>query len=150
MKIRNVSKDNISSLSPLEREGKISPGQLAQTFGEQLHKVQSDLVHQKLEGLFADIQRQGGALAESLNLKDLMKYKELIQKFLDYAVNKMYHLKEQSGWDRRGRHKVYTLVETVNKELEDLTKMLMSEQKDKISILAKVDEIRGLLVDIYS
>ena len=150
MKIRNVSKDNLSSLSSLDREGKVSPDQLAQTFGEQLHKVQSSLVHQKLEGLFADIQRQGGTLSESLNLKDLMKYKELIQKFLDYAVNKMYHLKEQSGWDRRGRHKVYTLVETVNKELEDLTKMLMSEQKDKISILAKVDEIRGLLVDIYS
>lgn len=150
MKIRNISKENITGPGILEREGKNSPGQVLQTFGEQLHKVQGQLAHERLEGLLAEIDKQGRALGESLNLKDLLKYKELIQKFLDYAVNKMYHLKEQSGWDRRGRHKIYTIVETVNRELENLTTMLISEQKDKISILAKVDDIRGLLIDIYS
>ncbi|MHB9093746.1 MAG: YaaR family protein [Eubacteriales bacterium] len=150
MKIRNVSKDNMAGLGISDREGKPLVDQVQLPFGDQLYKVQRDMVQQKLESLFADIEKQGRSLGESLNLKDLKKYKDLIQKFLDYAVNKMYHLKEQPGWDRKGRYKIYTTIETVNKELEDLTGMLMSDQKDQISILAKVDEIRGLLVDIFS
>ena len=150
MKIRNISKDNIASLGIADRDGKLSADSVTQTFGDQLQKVQNDIVQHKLESLFADIEKQGRLLGESLVLKDLKKYKDLIQKFLDYAVNKMYHLKEQPGWDRRGRRKIYVMVETVNKELEELTKALLSEQKDKIAILAKIDEIRGLLVDIHS
>ncbi len=120
------------------------------SFGEQLQKVQNDMIHQQLQSLLGDIEKQGKVLGQSQNIKDLKKYKGLIQKFLDYAVNKMYSLKEQTGWDRRGRHKIYTMIETVNKELESLTGMIISGQQDKISLLAKLDEIRGLLVDIYS
>lgn len=150
MKIRNVSKETLASLGITDREGRITTEQALSTFGDQMHKVQRDMIHQELEKLFMDIERQGKALSKSLNLKDLKKYKDLIQKFLDYAVNKMYHLKEQPGWDRKGRYKIYTVIETVNKELEKLTEMLLSEQQDKISILAKVDDIRGMLVDIFS
>jgi len=148
MKIRKAAKENVAS--PGVREGRQSVNRVQPSFGDQMHRIQSDLIHEKLESLFNDIDEQGKILRESLNLKDLKKYKGLIQKFLDYAVNKMYRLKEQAGWDRKGRHKIYTLVETVNKGLEELTTMLMAEQKDQIAILAKVDEIRGLLIDVYS
>ncbi|MDT3700721.1 MAG: YaaR family protein [Thermincola sp.] len=150
MKIRNVSKETLASLGITDREGRITSDNTLTSFGDQMHKVQRDMVKQELEKLFNDIDKQGRALGNSLNLKDLKKYKDLIQKFLDYAVNKMYHLKEQPGWDRKGRYKIYTVIESVNKELEKLTAMLLSEQQDKISILAKVDDIRGLLVDIFS
>lgn len=147
MEIRKVSKNVTSGV--IDQGNRVSQ-RIDSSFGEQLRKVQNDMVHQQLESLLGDIEKQGKVLGQGQNLKDLKKYKNLIQKFLDYAVNKMYSLKEQTGWDRRGRHKIYTMIETVNKELENLTGMLISGQKDKISILAKLDEIRGLLVDIYS
>lgn len=150
MKIRNVSKETLASLGITDREGRVTNDNTLTSFGDQMHKIQRDMVQQELEKLFDDIDKQGKSLGNSLNLKDLKKYKDLIQKFLDYAVNKMYHLKEQPGWDRKGRYKIYTVIESVNKELEKLTAMLLSEQQDKISILAKVDDIRGLLVDIFS
>jgi uncharacterized protein YaaR (DUF327 family) len=150
MRIRNISKENIANLGMSDKENKSTANPLSIAFSEQLHRVQSDVVHQKLESLFNDIDKQGKVLGEKLNLKELIKYKDMIQKFLEYAVNKMYQIKEQGGWDRRGKHKIYTMIETVNKEMENLTSMLLSEQKDKISILAKVDEIRGILIDIYS
>lgn len=150
MKIRNVSKETLASLGITDREGRVTADQIQTSFGDHMYKVQRDMVQQELEKLFADIDKQGKALGNSLNLKDLKKYKDLIQKFLDYAVNKMYHLKEQPGWDRKGRYKIYTVIETVNKELESLTEMLLSDQQDKISVLAKVDDIRGMLVDIFS
>lgn len=150
MKIRNISKETLASLGMTDREGRILTEQAQPTFGDQMHRVQKDMVQQELEKLYDDIEKQGKALGNSLNIKDLKKYKDLIQKFLDYAVNKMYHLKEQPGWDRKGRYKVYTVIETVNKELEKLTEMLLADQQDKISILAKMDDIRGILVDVFS
>ena len=150
MKIRKVSKENLADLGITDKTQKLSVSRGEPSFGDQLHKIQYEFVQEKMESLFNDINNQGQVLADTLNIKELKKYKDLIQKFLDNAVNIMYHLKEQAGWDRRGRHKIYVMIETVNKELETLTKMLMSEQADKIAILAKVDEIRGLLVDIYS
>ena len=150
MKIRKVTKDGTAGFAISDKDAKQVAGRENQSFNEQLHKVHNDIVHQQLGNLLSDIEKQGRVLGETLNIRDLKKYKDLIQKFLDYAVNKMYQMREQHGWDRRGRHKVYSMVETVNKEMESLTQMLLSEQKDKIAVLAKVDEIRGLLVDIYS
>ncbi|MBU7007745.1 YaaR family protein [Phosphitispora fastidiosa] len=150
MKIRKITKDGTSGFAISDKDAKQVAGRENQSFNEQLHKVHNDIVHQQLGNLLSDIEKQGRVLGGTLNIRDLKKYKDLIQKFLDYAVNKMYQMREQHGWDRRGRHKVYSMVETVNKEMESLTQMLLSEQKDKIAVLAKVDEIRGLLIDIYS
>lgn len=146
MKIRQISEEP-NLVIP---ESKQNVNGVQRSFSDQLNKVQKDMVHEKLESLFTDIEKQGKVLGNTFNIKDLKKYKDLIQKFLDYAVTKMYSLKEQRGWDRRGRHKIYSMVETVNKELESLTDMLLLEQKDNISVLAKIDEIRGMLIDIYS
>ncbi|WP_418791295.1 YaaR family protein [Phosphitispora sp. TUW77] len=150
MKIRKITKEAGSGISIPDKDARQVSSREYQSFNEQLHKVHSDMVYQQLGNLLSDIEKQGKVLGETLNLTDLKKYKGMIQKFLEYAVNKMYQMREQHGWDRRGRHKIYSMVETVNKEMEGLTQMLLSEQKDKIAILAKVDEIRGLLLDIYS
>lgn len=150
MKIRKVTKDGTAGFAISDKDAKQVAGREYQSFNEQLHRVHNEIAHQHLGNLLSDIEKQGRVLGETLNIRDLKKYKDLIQKFLDYAVNKMYQMREQHGWDRRGRHKVYSMVETVNKEMEGLTKMLLSDQKDQIAVLAKVDEIRGLLIDIYS
>ncbi len=150
MRIRKVSKESTTNLDIADKDSKQALNRTQQSFGEQLQRIQSSFIHQKLESLFNDLDKQGRVLGETLNIKDLKKYKGLIQKFLDYAVNKMYRLNEQSGWDRKGRYKTLTIVETINKELENLTGMILAEQKDRILILAKLDEIRGLLIDLYS
>ena len=34
--------------------------------------------------------------------------------------------------------------------LDELAEELLSEEKDRISILSKIDEIRGLILDIFT
>lgn len=50
--------------------------------------------------------------------------------------------------DRRGRHRVYGIIRQVDKNLDDLAQELMKEEKDHLAILGKIDDIRGLLIDI--
>jgi hypothetical protein len=48
------------------------------------------------------------------------------------------------------RKKVYIIVDMVDKELEKLTKALLESQSDSLDILAALDRIRGMLVDMYT
>lgn len=150
MRIRDLPKQNIAGFGGIDKEGKLATEGNHLTFSEQMFRVRGDIIKEKLENLLKDITEQGKKLSETLNIKDLKRYKELIRGFLNEAVNKMYRLKEEAGWDRRGRHKIYTVIQSVDRELENLTGMMLAEQKDKVAILAKLDEIRGMLLDIYS
>jgi len=52
--------------------------------------------------------------------------------------------------DRRGRHRVYGIIRLVDENLDELAKELMKDEKDNLSILGKIGEIRGLLLDILT
>ena len=62
----------------------------------------------------------------------------------------MYDVESGTGWDRRGRQKAYTLVRKVDETLESLTEDVRSGQEKQLDILAKMDSIRGMLVDMYT
>jgi uncharacterized protein YaaR (DUF327 family) len=62
----------------------------------------------------------------------------------------MYMLQNRTGWDRRGRQKVYTLVQQIDATLAELTEMVKEGQENQLEILAKLDAIRGMLVDLYT
>lgn len=150
MKIRDLPKHNIAGFGSVDKDGKQPVGGSQTIFSEQMFRVRGDFIKEKLENLLRDISEQGKKLGENLNIRELKRYKELVRSFLHEAVDKMYRLQEEAGWDRRGRHKIYTVVKTVDRELENLTGLMLAEQKDQVAVLAKIDEIRGMLLDLYS
>jgi uncharacterized protein YaaR (DUF327 family) len=83
-------------------------------------------------------------------LGDLKNYKDLLRHFLKETQGKVYVMRQQVGWSRFGKSKLYQRIERINLELDELTKITLSQQKDPIKMLNKLDEIRGLLVDLYS
>ena len=97
----------------------------------------------------ADIKEQGERLAKRLNLQELLRYKKLVAQFLNKVVNEMFQLKKNSSWDYRGRHNIYALVKKVNDRLEELTEEIINSQKDQLFVLSCVDDIRGLLLDLF-
>ncbi|KNZ69178.1 hypothetical protein Tfer_2123 [Thermincola ferriacetica] len=150
MKIREYPKPSINDISKASKGGRIADSAFRPKFAEELGHIQANIIQERLDALLKDINEQAKKLTDGYNIKELVKYKSLVKKFLQEAVQKMYKLREEMGWDRRGRHKIYSIVESVDKELEALTRMFMEEQKDNMAILHKLDEIKGLLLDIYS
>ena len=80
----------------------------------------------------------------------MRRYLALIMDFLYEIVNRSHKFSRENFLDRRGRHRVYGIVRLVDEKLDELAQELMKEEKDKIAILAKVGEIRGLLLDIFT
>lgn len=147
MKIRNIPTKKFDGFIGIDKDK--NPTAVAKPmFEEELKKVQGTHLQQKMENLLKEIENQGKRLSESQTLKELKKYKEMIKNFLSEAVRKTYALKDEATWDRRGRHKVYTTIEKVNQKLEDLTTAVLGQQENQLDLLQRVDEIRGLLVDM--
>ena len=103
---------------------------------------------EKLSGLMDEITAQGKKISEHMDIRDMKKYRGLVKDFLNEIVNRSHKFFRENFLDRRGRHRVYGMVKLVDKNLDELAGELVKDEKDHLAILGKVDEIRGLLLDI--
>ena len=110
--------------------------------------IEDAKLKKKINGLMSQIDEQGKKLADHMDIRDMKKYRGLVKSFINEVVNRSHSFERENFLDRRGRHRVYGMVKLVDKNLDDLAQELVSEEKDHLSILGRVDEIRGLLLDI--
>ena len=111
-------------------------------------QIEEKDLQQRLNTLMEDITTQGEKIAEHMDVRDMKRYRELVKDFMNEVVNRSHKFSRENFLDRRGRHRVYGIVKLVDRNLDELAAELVKDEKDHISILGKVDEIRGLLLDI--
>ena len=111
-------------------------------------KLEKKDLAEKLTSLLQDITEQGEKIAKHMDIKDMRKYRSTIREFMNEVVTNSHAFSRENFLDRRGRHRVYGIIRQVDKNLDDLAGELLKEEKDHITILEKVDDIRGLLLDI--
>lgn len=102
----------------------------------------------RLQTMMEDINAQGEKIAKHMDIKDMRRYRELVKGFLNEIVSRSHEFSRENFLDRRGRHRVYGIVKLVDKNLDDLANELVKEEKDHIAIVSRIDDIRGLLLDI--
>ncbi len=117
-------------------------------FSSQLGKHFSDNQDEELKRKALEIERQGKHLSEHIDISELKTYKRLVMEFLDEAVRGSGRFSKESFLDRRGRHRVFATVKTINEKLEQLTREVISSEKDNLAILGKIEDIRGLVLDL--
>lgn len=139
--------EQVTAAQPIETSQQVEKTDGSFKFTLASHIEESEL-QEKLNGLMKDITAQGEKLAEHMDIRDMKKYRELVKDFLNEVVNRSHKFSRENFLDRRGRHRVYGIVKLVNKNLDDLAGELVKDEKDHLSILSKVGEIRGLLLDV--
>ena len=112
--------------------------------------IEEEGLQDRLMLMFQDITMQGNKISKHMDVKDMKRYRVLIKDFLNEIVNRSHKFSRENFLDRKGRHRVYGIIRLIDQNLDDLAQELMKEEKDHISILGKVGEIRGLLLDIFT
>ena len=107
-------------------------------------------LQEKVDTLLSDITAQGNRLAEHMDIRDMKKYRGLIREFINEVVYHSHKFSRENFLDRRGRHRVYGLIKLIDANLDELAQELVKDEKDHISILGRIGEIRGLLLDILT
>lgn len=145
MDVRRIENTGINSVQKKEQQAAGSVH-----FSEVMSKKRENVVYERMEKLRQDIEEQGQKLAKSQTIEDFRKYKRLVKSFMEDAVNNGLQLKEERGFDWRGRTKVYKIVKEVDKKLIDLANTVLDKEKRGLEILGLVGEIQGLMINIYT
>ena len=115
-----------------------------------MSSLEEEGLQARLSLMMEDITMQGKKLGKHMDVRDMRQYRKLIQEFMNEIVNRSHKFSRENFLDRRGRHRVYGMIKRVNVVLDELAGELIKEEKDTLAILSKVDEIRGLLLDIIT
>ncbi len=111
--------------------------------------VEEAELQQRLMGMMEEITMQGDKLKKKMDIRDMKHYRSLVKAFMNEVVNRSHEFSRENFLDRRGRHRVYGIIRRVDEALDELAKELVKEEQDVMAILSRVDEIRGLLLDIF-
>jgi uncharacterized protein YaaR (DUF327 family) len=118
------------------------------TFRRKLTDLSKEMHEARLMGMKKDIDEQGARLAERADVKEFEKYRRLIREFLGEIVSNGYSFSREDAYASRGRRRFTATVKIVDAKLDELGKEVIKEQSDKIDILHRIDDIRGLLLDL--
>ena len=113
-----------------------------------IRNIEEKDLQEKLNSMMEEITAQGDKISKHMDIKDMKKYRELVKGFLNELVSRSHEFSRENFLDRRGRHRVYGIVRLVDKNLDDLAGELVKDEKDHLAIISKIDDIRGLLLDI--
>lgn len=112
---------------------------------DQTRRLQS----QELQEFLNRLEKKGQQLAESFSLRDLADFKDMVKSFLRSTFGQSRRFAEEAFWDFQGRPKVLSRVKEIDEALENLGKTVLDNQEKPLEILNQIDEIRGLIIDLF-
>lgn len=113
-----------------------------------MSNIEETELQEKLSNLMSEITAEGEIISKRKNIKDMRRYRGLVKDFMNEILNRSHKFSRQNFLDKRGRHRVYGIIKLVDQNLDELAAELIKEESDNLSILAKIGEIRGLLIDL--
>ena len=116
-------------------------------FYDELQFAEIEQIQLEFDELIEEITKQGELFAKNPTQELLKKYKSMIRDFLKYVTDHMLQVEHYTGG--KLKQKIYTVTKIVDERLERLTEQIMTNQANNIDLLSTLDEIRGLLVDLY-
>lgn len=115
-----------------------------------ISNIEENELQARLNFLMEDIVQHGKKLSKHMDVRDMRKYRGLIKDFMNEIVNRSHKFSRENFLDRRGRHRVVGIIRLIDKNLDELAAELIKDEMDHLTILNKIDEIRGLLLDIFT
>lgn len=122
---------------------------VAGTFQAALAEAEDTLIRADLDTLLRTVDEAGAALKRWRGREQLEAYRRAVKSFLAVALERMYRISQQTRFDARGRRVKAVVVELIDAHLEALTAEVIHGASSAIPLAARLDEIRGLLLDLY-
>ncbi|MDR3334505.1 MAG: DUF327 family protein [Treponema sp.] len=98
--------------------------------------------------LLDEVHSTGDALKNRPLPEEIQRYKKAVRNFLHYVVENGYTTEKQFVGVTLKRRQEKTLVHVVDRKLEQLAAGILAGQTTQLEILARLEEITGLLVDL--
>jgi uncharacterized protein YaaR (DUF327 family) len=112
--------------------------------------------------LMDEVRSTGDTLRNRPFPEEILRYKRAVRNFMHFVVENSYRLDHETGIPKflkpgykgpRGtpesmKQITYTKIEVIDKKLEDLAAILLSSQSSQLELASRLEEIKGLLIDL--
>jgi len=141
--MRDLDKKNINKSLPHKAEG-------TQLFAAELSKSQHDKssYEQEFDDLRKEIEHSGEKLEKEPNLENFKAFRDLLSRMAKRINSEAYRLEKIGGTAQNPRY--YEIITVINSEADQLYNLIVSEQRNRMEITAKVIGIKGLVVDLIT
>jgi uncharacterized protein YaaR (DUF327 family) len=95
-----------------------------------------------------EVTQSGDELKKKPTLVNIKKYRTAVAIFIKAVIAKSMDVDEKTSGLNILKRKKYTLVQVVDQKLNSLAAEILGGQSGQLQILERVDEIRGILVDL--
>jgi len=119
-------------------------------FRRTLTDVSKEMYSARLLEMKNEVDRQGERLVNRVDVHEYEKYRKHIKAFLEEIVSNGYAFSKEDTYASRGKHRYIAVVKVIDEKLDKLGKEVINEHADRIEILHKIDDIRGLLLDLMT
>lgn len=134
----------INRKEPIKAERKVISER--KDFSQSFNQAKQRKSEEELRKMIDDIHKRGNRLVITKTYGDVIAYKKLIKEYLESILKFMYDTKKDvSFWQTQ----YFITVETIDQKLEELTAALLNGEVENLNIAASIDEIQGLIVDMY-
>ena len=148
--MNRINRFGMENISPVEISRAVDKKAIKETFKMKLNELEQDQIRNELKVLYDQIEAQSNRLQDRLFIDDLINYKKLVKEFLNLTVNNSHVFFKENSLDRRGRHRIYSLVKKVDQELDELTQEFLDIENKRLNILKRLNDITGILMDIMT
>ncbi len=94
------------------------------------------------------VHEAGDRLKEHVSIAEVQAYKKAVRDFVHHVVENAWSVeKKTSGGNILKRKEFYRLA-VIDESLEKLAAEILRNQRDRLEILRRIDEINGMLVDL--
>ena len=112
--------------------------------------------------LMDDVRDTGDRLLNRPLPEEIVRYKQAVRNFINYIVQNNFTLscgeyiknKYKPGFSgnrnspNAEKRNNYITIEVIDKKLEDLAAMLLTNQGQQLELVSRLEEIKGLLIDL--
>jgi uncharacterized protein len=103
-----------------------------------------------LESLLDDVHETGDRLKENPSVDLVQAYKKAVRDFVHYVVERSFAVEQKTSGRNILKRNAYFRVSVIDASLEKLAAEILRNQRDNLEILRRVDEINGMLIDLFS
>ncbi len=107
-------------------------------------------VDEGLEELLDEVNESGERLRESQSLENIRGFRDAVRRFLAFVMKRALDVSEHVSGSNILKRKKFTLIEVIDRRLEGLAAAVLAGQADQMEILRRIDEIKGLIVDLMT
>lgn len=122
----------------------------ASIFSAALTQKQSDIdaYSYEITELKKEINDAGDKLEQEPTLENFKRFRNLLSQMVKRVNGEAYRLEKIGGTPQNPRY--YEVISVINTEADQLYKLIIHEQRNRIAIIAKVIGIKGLVVNLVS